>query len=334
MITLEELDKIIANFIQNEEFMSFEEIALLIHSFQFQNNTFYRQYCFMEGVGKTIESLDNIPSIEIESFKGDLIPSVDNISSYEGMYIETSGTINGKKTRIYRDAGYFKLRSLTIQKQGVENWFRRYNSRVKIICLDKANRRNQNGFKEEYSVLNNIISFFGSKDSVFYDHNCDYPKIIQDVLNAALKHIPLVIIGPSYYLSDIVVRMKSECITIPYNSQLLIMDSGGLKNKSTHHSYDQYKEDLFDAFSLQCNNYKNTYAMTEIGTQISDGESGEKIVPRWARIKLVDENGKDNKSFGKIVALDLLNRANLFCIKTKDIAYYNNTNLIIKGKEL
>ena len=334
MLILDDLDLIIAEFIRNESLMSFEEIAQLVHAFQFQNNTFYRQHCIEKKIGVIVDSIDCIPSFEVEYFKGKFVPSVDDLSLRKGMCFETSGTLNGEKTKIYRDEGYFKLRSLTIQKQGEDNWFKRYRDRVKIICLDKANRRNQNDFKEQYSVLNNIVGYFGNDESRFYNHNDNFYKIIDEVIDAAAKQAPLVLIGPSYYFSDIIIRIKDEGIIIPINNQLLIMDSGGLKNKCLHQFYKHYKEDLFKTFGLQTVNYKNTYAMTEMGSQISDDEQGKKVVPRWAKIKLLDENGDENNTTGKIVIWDLLNRANIFCIKTNDRACYKDDGLIIYGKEL
>lgn len=334
MLKLDDLDKLIADFIQNEESSSFEEIAILIHSFQFQNNSYYRHYCYEKGIGNRINSINSIPSFEIESFKGSLIPSIDNLTAKQGMFFETSGTTSGKKAKIYRDEGYFKLRSMTIKRQGKDNWFKRFGCRVPIICLDKANRRNQGDFKDEFSVLNNIIGYFGNHNSMFYDHIGEFNKIISDFNNAASKHAPIVLIGPSYYFSDIIIKIKKDAINLSFNDQILIMDSGGLKNKCAHQSYEQYKKDLFDTFHLRQLNYKNTFAMTEIGVQLSDDEQGEKIVPHWAKVKLVDENGLESKEKGRLVIFDLLNRANLFCIKTNDRAYYSNNGLIIKGKEL
>lgn len=334
-MSLDELDRMIGDYIFEKGAFFFEELALFIHTYQFNYNSFYRGFCVAQKIPEYLTSWQDIPFFPIESFKGSIVPSVDSLLSLEGMWFETSGTSIGEKTRVYRDSGYFKLRSLTIIKQGEQNWFHRFNGqKIKIIFIDKANRRNQESFKFEYSVLNNIMQFFGRDDSVFCNHKEDFHQIVDAIVTAAKNRDPLVIIGPTYYFSYLIERIKNTRISIPYNERLLIMDSGGLKGKGYHNSIAEYRADLFATFKLNTYNYKNTYAMTEMGSQVSDTDVGWKEIPRWMRLRLVDDKGRFDVPKGKIVVFDLLNRANLFGILTNDIACYDHGKLIIEGRSL
>ena len=332
-MTLEVLDKYIGDFIIGRSSLTFDQLALAIHAYQYHNNSFYRETCIAQRISEQITDFDLIPSFAIESFKGGVVPSVDVLPLMEGMWFETSGTSVGQKTRIFRDRGYFDLRTMSIKVQGEENWFRRFGGKkIKIIFIDKANRRDQKDFKFQYSVLNNMAQYFGSEESFFCDHENDFFRIMDSLNEAAKNHNPLAIVGPSYFFSDLLERIRKSHISIPYNDQLLIMDSGGLKGKGCHASMQDYHSDLFATFKLQSYNYKNTYAMTETGVQISDDDYGWKEVPRWAKIILMDHDGRRNASRGKIVIYDLLNRANLFSIITNDIARFDHGRLIIEGR--
>ncbi len=329
-----EIDKFINDFIEDTSSVTFEEIALMIHTFQYQFSHFYRNFCLKNDIGEFIDDSDLVPFFNTELFKAELIPSVVNANKFEGMFFETSGTAHGNKTKIFRDIGYFKLRNKTIEIQGRLNWFKKYYpEKIQILFLDKANRRNQNDFREEFSVLNKIKHLFGADNSMFCNYESDFYEIINAINNSIHQQYPIVIIAPSYYLSKMITKMKSENIHFPIDNKIMVMDSGGLKNKGDHNNIIEYQEELFYHFCLTNKNYKNTYAMTEIGVQISDNDYGSKEIPKWAKIKIVDaQNLAANE--GNIVIYDLLNRANLFGLKTSDIGIYENNSLKILGRSV
>ncbi len=316
---------------------SFNEVALEVHKYQYRYNDFYRNYCNQKNINEIIYNWKEIPFFNLESFKGKTIPSCFSYSEDNNMYYETSGTTKGIKGKIFRDNNFFILRSKSIYAQGKRNFFTRYSDKVKIIFLDLANRRNLTNFSEKYSVLNNINYFFGSDLSEFILPNSkmNLDKIIQYIKKSHLKSEPIVIIGPSYHISSLLSYIKTNNIHVIFPSNGLIMDSGGLKNKTDYGNMSDYLMDLFTLFHISRYNYKNTYALSEIGSQFPEYENEIiKEIPPWTKIKIVDQDNNlvFNKN-GNIVIYDLLNRTALFGMKTSDIGMEVEKGLIICGRD-
>lgn len=314
----------------------FDEIALEIHQFQFNNSDLYRNFCENNSIPMHLSSMVEVPFFNVDEFKGKSFPDTSCIKSNNGMFMETSGTTKGISGKIYRDDGYFKLRRETIICQGNVCWFKRYiPNKVKIIFLDIANRRNLSGFKKEYSVLNTIKEDFGSSESCFLNIFHDFHQIL-DHLNYSYTHdMPIVIISPSYYLSNFILKAKEEHISVRLQKNSLVMDSGGLKNNGKHLSMSEYKQDLYGLFGISDENYINTYAMTEIGAQFSNHPPSEyKEIPPWTKISIIDDNNNQclDNAPGTIVIYDLLNRTNIFGVKTTDIGMLNDGLLKVLGR--
>lgn len=310
--------------------ISFDEIALQVHEFQFLYNDFYRNHCIINGISEKLTYFDEIPFIDIEQFKGQLMPSAILSDEIEGIYHETSGTTSGIKGKVYRDKEYFNLRGKTVFAQGVKNWFANfYPKKVQILFLDLANRKNASNFKNEYSVLNNMLLHFGNEKSAFLNIDIDFYKIVAEIKNSYNQNKPIVIVSPSYYLSHFIKRLQKEKISIKLQCNSLIMDSGGLKNKALHNNIDEYKNDLFNTLQLHNTNYKNTYAMTEVGSQFPDIKPNEKEIPIWSKVRIFSKSNINclDDSIGQIVIFDLLNRNLIFGIKTGDKGCIQNNCL-------
>jgi len=318
--------------------IDFESIAMEIHQFQYKYNDFYSTYCTKNSINHNLANFNEIPYFRIENFKGELIPSSVPINEKEGVFFETSGTTQGIKGKIYRDKQFFELINKTVFAIGSKIWFKNFDTKPDLIFLDFPNKRNLPNYPIEYSVLYNIKYFFGSEKSKFY--NIKNHEELDELIEILKDNKTFVLISPSYYLSNLLDYIKTNKISVKINSNSLILDSGGLKNKSNHLNYTQYLNDLFQIFGINNFNYFNTYALTEIGSQFTNKHGQEfKEIPSWTKIKIVKNIDNkfvecENGEIGNILIYDLLNRGSLFGLLTSDLGILNENNLKIIGREI
>ncbi len=330
---------LIDNYISNSSSSAvFNNIAIEIHQFQYKYNSFYYNFCKNISITNNVSNLTEIPFFSIESFKGQLIPSTVPISENEGVYFETSGTLNGQKGKVYRDKYFFELIKKTVFAVGFKIWFQNFKNKPDLIFLDYPNKRNLSNYPIEYSVLYNIKTFFGSDHSNFY--NITIQEQLNDLIELLKSNKHFVIIGPSYYLSNLIDYIYKNNITLKIDPNSLILDSGGLKNKSSHLNNCDYLTDLLDVFGIYKSNYFNTYALTEIGSQFTNMPGEEyKVIPPWTKIRIVK---KMNNSFidcndneiGNIIIYDLLNRGCLLGLLTSDLGILKGNTLKVIGREI
>jgi len=328
--------------------LNFNKLALDVFRFQYDYNNFYRNFCQNLGINKSkVEHYSQIPIISTLSYKdGSIVSTLPK--TIGGIEYVTSGTTNVIKGIIYRDPNFFILREKAILAAGKnELFFRFYPDKIRIIFLDYPNRRNLNNYPLNYSVLYNFQRFFGNNNSIcininFKDEMNNFIKIIRQ--HQQTKE-PLVIMGPSYNISFALDFFKRVDITDAYlPPKSIIMDSGGLKKQGYHTKYSEYVYDLLECFHISRNDYINTYALSEVGSQFSDNirifsENIWKQCPPWAKIRIINmENEKQleckTNEIGEVIIYDLLNRGSIFAIRTYDYAIKREKGFTIIEREL
>ena len=343
-MTLKNIDNQICHLIVNgvNDNNLFNDLALETCKYQFAHNKQYQT--FLDNMGcrpYELTHFNQIPPLPVSNFKsGESWISISETG--EGMFLSTSGTSSGNPALVFRDANFFDLRTKAINWLGRNRLFTLYlPDRIKIIFLDRPNRRNQIDFREDWSILGTIKSIFGTQDSFFLDWENDGSELLmQSIVRHQATKEPLVILGPSYRISQFLVNMKSENIQLPFNS--MVMDSGGLKNKGRHSSDGQYHYDLIDQFGLGVKNYINSYALSECGSQFPDDLSLSKSdicktdLP-WAKVRIVNKKAREFtecaiNEIGEIVVYDLLNRGSVFALATQDLAIKTTNGFRIVGR--
>lgn len=341
---LEELDILINRIILNANYDDemFNRVALEVFQFQYENNVQYRQYCLKKEVDiRRLKHFSQIPCVTTDVFKDGT--SWCSISSQsDGMNLVTSGTSTGRPGQIYRDAGFFVLREKAIRWLGQKMTFNQFQpNRVKIVFLDRPNRRNLPDFRIDWSLLWTIKLMFGTDDSIFLDNDIGGLKMLADIIREQQNcNQPVVIFGPSYRVSRFIADYGLLDISLPGGS--MVMDSGGLKNKGGHNSMIEYQKDVLQIFNLNRQHYLNTYALSECGSQfpddllVSEGLISKVSLP-WAKVsvvKSVDDNLIDCKvnEVGELIIYDLLNRGSVLAIATKDLALKTNNGFQIIGR--
>ncbi|HBY90098.1 MAG: LuxE/PaaK family acyltransferase [Ruoffia tabacinasalis] len=322
---------IIQEFICNpEEYKSFDEVAIQLFRYLYQNNLAYQQYCRKKGIGlKQVRHWKDIPSVSTEAFKSSFLSvTPEEECSYVFM---TSGTTNGNKGKHYhRDLDVYDLSA----KESFKNFVSAKKYPMAILFPDEKNM--------PHSSLSHYLSLLkadGTKDSAHFvsKDGLELEKLIE--WTQKHEHTPVMILGASYNYVHLLDSLEDKNKSIHLHEDSLIFDTGGFKNFSRSYSENDFYKLLKDRFKVKTK-IVNMYGMTELSSQyyskIELGGKNIKRGPHWIRFKIIDpitEQEVPKGEIGLLVHVDLANINSVPAIQTGDLAIEREGGFELVGRQ-
>jgi len=284
---------------------NFEEIALEVFNFQAVNNPVYQEFLRVLRVNpNNIIQLSQIPFLPISFFKTHKI-LIKNLN--HKMIFESSGTSGDQTSKHY-------IYDVEIYRKSLINTFNMFYGDVEnytiLALLPSYLERKHSSL---IFMVDELMKMTNSKDSGFYLDEWD---ILNDKLVKLIKRKQRVIfIGVSFALLDF-----SELYQ-PDLSDIIVMETGGMKGRGIEIPRDQLHEILKSRFKVK--NIHSEYGMTELLSQAySSGDGIFKTCP-WMKVMIRNQYDPfeilQNNEPGLINIIDLANIGSCSFIATDDV---------------
>ena len=250
----------------------FEQLALEIFKFQYEQNPIYRSYVdALAIVPGTVTSLDKIPFLPISFFKTHEVKTGDFVS--ESVFESSGTTQSGKSQHLVRD--------IALYSHGFTKTFELFYGTVTDYCVlglmpSFTERKN--------SSLVYMVSGLMEKSkhplNGFYMHDADKLAVVLEKLEAMGQKTLL--IGLTYALLDFAESKFSASL-----KHTIIMETGGMKGRREEKTREEVHSILKNTFGV--NQIHSEYGMTELLSQAYAKADGIFKTPPWMKILVRDE---------------------------------------------
>lgn len=281
----------------------FNNMAIDIFNYQYQNNTIYQNFCkLLKVTPSEVTQLEKIPFLPIEFFKTQQVICGDN--NYEQVFL-SSGTTGENQSKHY-------VKNLKVYEQSFLKGFELFYGNISDYCflalLPSYMEREGSSliYMTEY-----LIKHSNNPLSGFYLNN--YNDLIDTLkkLNAQKT----ILIGVSFALLDLAEKHQLDL------SNIIIMETGGMKGRRKEMTRTELHQIYNDSFNV--NQIHSEYGMTELLSQAYSKGNGLFETPPWMKILIRDTNDPfhllDNNQTGGINVIDLANYNSCSFIATQDL---------------
>ena len=290
---------------QNE----FEDLALQVFKFQFENNRVYRSFCdLLYKHPSEVKTIQDIPFLPIQFFKTrDVLSSKSPIKTT----FTSSGTSGNTTSKHHVTDLNIYTESFT---KGFENIYGRIEDYVILGLLPSYLEREGSSLT---FMVDAMIKTSKHPESGFYLNNLSDLKDTLTKLDSEGKNVLL--IGVSFALLDLV-----ESYTFKLKNTI-IMETGGMKGRRKELIRTELHEVLKKGFGVK--HIHSEYGMTELLSQAYSKGNGVFRCPPWMRVLTRDmEDALSIQVSGKTGALNIIDLANInSCafIGTQDLGRLN-----------
>ncbi|MGC1205409.1 MAG: acyl transferase [Flavobacteriaceae bacterium] len=287
----------------------FENLALQIFNFQFENNTVYRSFCdLLYKHPSDVKTIQDIPFLPIQFFKThQILSSNDSIKTT----FSSSGTTGNTTSKHH-------ITNLDIYKQSFSKGFNHFYGKTEdyVILALLPSYLERKGSSLIYMV-DAMISQSKHKESGFYLNNLYELKDHLIKLDSEGKKVLL--IGVSFALLDLVETYKFNL------KNTIVMETGGMKGRRKELIRDALHNKLKSGFGV--NQIHSEYGMTELLSQAYSKGHGVFNCPPWMKILTRDTEDaltlNNFKKAGGVNVIDLANINSCAFIATQDLGRVN-----------
>ena len=289
--------------IQNED--AFNQTALEVFRYQYQNNVVYRQYVDYLGHGAdAVTHYREIPFLPIDFFKSH---DVINKGLKPMVTFTSSGTTGMSFSRhLVANLSVYE-KSFT---KGFELFFGPVPGHVVLALLPSYLEREGSSL---IYMAENLIEASAFSESGFYLNEYEQLSRVLSKLKSEKKKT--ILLGVTYALLDL-----AEQFPVDFPN-LAVMETGGMKGRRKEMVRQELHEVLTSAFGVK--KIYSEYGMTELLSQAYSKGDGLFTTPPWMKILVRDTNDPFaflpvNKT-GGINVIDLANIYSCSFIETKDL---------------
>jgi hypothetical protein len=297
--------------------MSFGDLLLRLHAYQFCNNTPYRAFCQSVGVGELPENWRQIPCVPQEAFKhADLrsFPAEQTKKTFR-----TSGTTG-------EGHGQHHFRTLEVYEAAVrEGWRQAGMPDGPFLVIaphpDEA----------PYSSLSHMLGVLAPRE------NFIAPGGVIDLQRLQSVEEPVCLLGTALGFLNLFERMNQSGLSLALPAGSSAMETGGYKGSGRHVSRADLYSLFGDELGILPDDIYNEYGMTELSSQFyARGPQGLHYGPSWARAVVGDpvtleEVGNDET--GILLIYDAANVGSVVGIRTRDLAVKRGDAFELLGRD-
>lgn len=289
--------------ISSEE--QFEELALDIFRFQYENQPVYQQYCkAIHRNPKEVKTIEEIPFLPIQFFKSHKILA----SGFtEEIIFSSSGTTGSQTSRHF-------VPDIELYRQIFRRAFSKFYGNIKeyIVLALLPSYLERTGSSLIY-MAEDFIRESEHEDSGFYLNN--YEALIQKLKQLDRNNQKILLIGVSFALLDLIEKEQFEL------KNTIIMETGGMKGRRKEITRKELHELLQNGFGVK--NIHSEYGMTELLSQAYSAGEGLFYSPNSMEILIREpEDPFQILPAGKTGGINIIDLANLYScsfIATQDL---------------
>ena len=290
---------------------NFNDLALELFHYQYQNNKVYRTYCEALKVNAdSVNSIQKIPFLPISFFKTHIIKTTEFETD---TVFESSGTSQTVSSKHF-------VKTPAIYTESFSTCFEKFYGLPKNKCilgllpsyLERKNSSLVIMVAELIKASNNDLSGF-----YLYDHE----KLHSTIVHNEILKLPTLLIGVTYALLDFAEKYPMQL------RHTIVMETGGMKGRREEQTRQQVHALLQHQLGISL--VHSEYGMTELLSQAYSKGDGLFHCPGWMKVFLRDEDdpfqiktaaGATKKSLtGIINIIDLANIYSCSFIATDDI---------------
>lgn len=295
----------------------FENLAIQIFKFQFENNRVYRSFCDLLYIHPSdVKSLKDIPFLPIQFFKSH--PVLSSKESVQTTFTSSGTTGSNTSKHLVTNLEIYEQSF----KKGFEHFYGAIEDYVVLALLPSYLERSGSSL---IYMVDAFIKQSNHTESGFYLNNLSELKDRLTTVDSQGKKVLL--IGVSFALLDLVEAHQFQL------KNTIIMETGGMKGRRKELVRDELHAILKQGFGVDA--IHSEYGMTELLSQAYSQGNGIFNCPNWMRIVTRDtEDALTLQPTGKAGGINVIDLANInSCsfIATQDLGrvYQNNSFEII-----
>ena len=333
----QEIIKDLSQFIKNNQSTEddFNDLALRIFTYQYQNNLPYQAFSRQKGkTPRLVKNWRDIPFVPINSFKE--VPLTCTDPEKAQAIFMTSGTTKGIRGKHYHST--LEIRELSMIVNFKER-FMKDTEKIRMGVLFPTESELPNSSLAHYLALG--VKAFGTEDSCYLlnENGLDMEKVLSELEHAEETGEPYALLGASYSFVHLFEGLErlGKTFNLPKGSKIL--DTGGYKNQSKELELDEFYRLLSNYFGLDRSDCINMYGVTELSTQFYD--NGNEVVPsvksgpHWIKMRVInpltgEEVAKGER--GVLVHCDLANFNSVTTILTEDLGVEVDHGFLLLGR--
>jgi phenylacetate-coenzyme A ligase PaaK-like adenylate-forming protein len=296
----------------------FNEKALRVFAFQYENNAVYRNFCDALNIQMpSLKAALRLPFLPISFFKSHRVTTT--VFEPEVVF-ESSGTSQTVQSR-------HLVKELSIYRTSFMNAFERFYGNPEDWCilalLPSYLERTGSSL---VLMVKELIEAGNHPQSGFYLQNTN--ELFQQLQQLEYKHQKTLLLGVTYALLDFADAYSLQC------NSTVIMETGGMKGRREELTREEVHEQLKKGFGVK--NIHSEYGMTELLSQAYSKGNGIFETPPWMKVLVRDEDDPQHvkeQGRGAINIIDLANVYSCSFIATDDVGeVYDDGSFRILGR--
>jgi len=292
----------------------FNQHALALFQYQYENNDIYRSFCERLQINKNnISTIYQIPFLPISFFKTHDVKTGNFEPELEFWSSKTTG---GERSR-------HLIKEVALYERSFLNGFEYFYGKPEEYCFLALL---PNYLEQKHSsliyMMNRLISGSKYKESGFYLNN--FEELFEKIILLKEKKIPAILFGVSFALLDFAEKFTFEF------PDLLVFETGGMKGRRAEIVKEELHNILCNAFGVK--EIHSEYGMCELLSQAYSKGKNLFAPPPWMKLLLRDEKDpfccNPTLSTGVINVIDFANVNSCAFIATDDLGKCANNELI------
>lgn len=291
---------------------NFEEIALQLFHYQYEQNTLYREFC--DALHTNVSNINNItqiPFLPISFFKSHKVKTGD--WENEELLFESSATTGTITSKHYvRDAALYSQCLM----QGFEHYYGSPEQYTILALLPSYLERKNASL---VYMAKEIMNKSGKPDNGFYIN--EWQLLIDKLQQLSAAGKKTILLGVTFALLDF-----AEAYPTPLHNTI-VMETGGMKGRREEWTRTQVHDYLKQQWQLH--SIHSEYGMTELLSQAYSKGEGIYRNTNTMRVLIRDINDPlevTTSGQGCINIIDLANIHSCAFIATEDIGKINPDN--------
>ncbi|WP_080846019.1 LuxE/PaaK family acyltransferase [Cytobacillus gottheilii] len=334
-MTQKEIITAIHQYIQNENSHDFNELALMVFRFQYENNSPYQSFCIQKRkTPRTVKHWYDIPPVPIQAFKDVTLSCIDK-NDAEAIFM-TSGTTKQIKGKHYHPTLDIFDASMTVNFQ---KRFMQKQPFIKMGILFPDELQMPNSSLARYLYL--AKKTYGTKESHYLltKDGIHTELLVSELTRAEQTGEPYALLGASYSFVHLLDYLQEKQLSFKLPEGSKFLDTGGYKNQSRHVEAAEFYNALNTHLGVEKKDCINMYGMTELSTQFyddgNDSDPSVKSGPHWIKTRVVNPlTGLDvpKGESGVLVHYDLANFNSAVAILTEDLGKETDRGFLLLGR--
>ena len=256
---------------------TFEELALDLFHFQYENNGVYQQYITALSIDPgAVQNIEQVPFLPLRFFKSHAIQTT---SFDPAIVFESSGTTGTVNSRHYvKDSQWYK----DVFTKGFELFYGPAKDWCILGLLPSYLERENSSL---VFMVNELIGLSGHSQSGFYLD--DYNKLSSLIKELEQQNQKTLLIGVTFALLDFASVYSIREKNAPLR-HTVIMETGGMKGRRKEMVRAEVHAILKTSFDLSI--IHSEYGMTELLSQAYSAGNGIFHCPPWMKVLIRDED--------------------------------------------